>query len=201
MAQDSIGKPKRVNDPQGMRSRILDVAADLFQRRGYHSTSVQDVVQAAGATGGALHHHFPTKKALGLAVIEERVAREVNATAIEPVLRADRSKTGVLAFFSAVAGELERNQAVTGCPLNNLAMELSLADPDFRHASNAIFERWVGVLAQRFQDDDPALAPRQAGALATLVIAAYSGAMAMAKASQSALPLRDCAAQLEKLLP
>jgi Tetracyclin repressor-like, C-terminal domain len=139
--------------------------------------------------------------ALGLAVIEERVAREVNATAIEPVLRADRPKTGVLAFFSAVAGELERNQAVTGCPLNNLAMELSLADPDFRHASNAIFERWVGVLAQRFQDDDPALAPRQAGALATLVIAAYSGAMAMAKASQSALPLRDCAVQLEKLLP
>eukprot|EP01133_Synstelium_polycarpum_P030136 gene30136-37210_t len=115
MAQDSIGKPKRVNDPQGMRSRILDVAADLFQRRGYHSTSVQDVVQAAGATGGALHHHFPTKKALGLAVIEERVTREVNATAIEPVLRADRPKTGVLAFFSAVAGELERNQAVTGC--------------------------------------------------------------------------------------
>ncbi len=201
MAQDSIGKPKRVNDPQGMRSRILDVAEDLFQRRGYHSTSVQDVVQAAGATGGALHHHFPTKKALGLAVIEERVAREVNATAIEPVLRADRMKTGVLAFFSAVAGELERNQAVTGCPLNNLAMELSLADPDFRHASNVIFERWVGVLAQRFQDDDPALAARQAGALATLVIAAYSGAMAMAKASQSALPLRDCAVQLEKLLP
>ncbi|MCB8829342.1 TetR family transcriptional regulator C-terminal domain-containing protein, partial [Escherichia coli] len=147
------------------------------------------------------HHHFPTKKALGLAVIEERVAREVNATAIEPVLRADRMKTGVLAFFSAVAGELERNQAVTGCPLNNLAMELSLADPDFRHASNVIFERWVGVLAQRFQDDDPALAARQAGALATLVIAAYSGAMAMAKASQSALPLRDCAVQLEKLLP
>ncbi|MGN8020960.1 TetR/AcrR family transcriptional regulator [Phyllobacterium sp. 22229] len=201
MAQDSVGRPKRVNDPQGMRSRILDVTADLFQRRGYHSTSVQDVVQAAGATGGALHHHFSTKKALGLAVIEERVAREVNTTAIEPVLQADRLKTGVLAFFSAVAGELERNQAVTGCPLNNLAVELSLADPDFRQASNAIFERWVGVLAQRLQDDDPALASRQARAMATLVIAAYSGAMAMAKASQSALPLRDCAVQLEKLLP
>lgn len=201
MAQDSVGRPKRVNDPQGMRSRILDVAADLFQRRGYHSTSVQDVVQAAGATGGALHHHFPTKKALGLAVIEERVAREVNTTAIEPVLQADRLKTGVLAFFSAVAGELERNQAVTGCPLNNLAVELSLADPDFRQASNAIFQRWVGVLAQRLQDDDPALASRQAGMLATLVVAAYSGAMAMAKASQSALPLRDCSVQLEKLLP
>ncbi|RZS82580.1 TetR family transcriptional regulator [Phyllobacterium myrsinacearum] len=201
MAQDSTGRPKRVNDPQGMRSRILDVAADLFQRRGYHSTSVQDVVQAAGATGGALHHHFPTKKALGLAVIEERVAREVNTTAIEPVLQADRLKTGVLAFFSAVAGELERNQAVTGCPLNNLAVELSLADPDFRQASNAIFQRWVGVLAQRLQDDDPALGSRQAGMLATLVVAAYSGAMAMAKASQSALPLRDCSVQLEKLLP
>ncbi|QND51310.1 TetR/AcrR family transcriptional regulator [Phyllobacterium sp. 628] len=184
-----------------MRSRILDVAADLFQRRGYNSTSVQDVVQAALATGGAVHHHFPTKKALGLAVIEERVAKEVNATAIQPVLQAIRVKTGILAFFASVADELERNQAVTGCPLNNLAMELSLADPDFRHAANAIFENWRGALTQRLQAGGSGLASKPAGELATTVVAAYSGAMAMAKASQSAQPLRDCAAQLEKLLP
>jgi AcrR family transcriptional regulator len=34
-------------------------------------------VRLAGVTGGALHHHFPTKKALALAVIGERVAAEL----------------------------------------------------------------------------------------------------------------------------
>jgi hypothetical protein len=36
--------------------------------------------------------------------------------------------------------------------------------------------------------------------LATLIVASYSGAMAMAKASQSAEPLRACAVQLETLM-
>jgi TetR/AcrR family transcriptional repressor of nem operon len=55
----------RSNDPEAMRRRVLDVAAAAFQKRGYHSTSTHDIMREAGVTGGALHHHFPTKKALG----------------------------------------------------------------------------------------------------------------------------------------
>ena len=43
----------RTNDPEGMRARILDAAADLFQARGYHDTSVQDVKRRAGVSSGA----------------------------------------------------------------------------------------------------------------------------------------------------
>src|SRR4051794_25080009 len=125
---------KRVNDPQGNRGKMLDVAAELFQARGYHATSLGDVMTAAGGSGGALHHHFPTKKALALKVIEERVAASVEATWIDPVVAADSAGQGVRTVFETVAGELERQGFVRGCPLNNLAHELSLADPDFRAA-------------------------------------------------------------------
>jgi len=60
----------RTNDPAGVRKRVLDATAGAFQSRGYYSTSTHDIVREAGVTGGALHHHFPTKKALGLAVRE-----------------------------------------------------------------------------------------------------------------------------------
>lgn len=193
-------KPKRTNNPLAMRARILDVAAALFQQNGYNGTSIQDVVQAAATTGGALHHHFATKKALGLAVIAERVAAEVQETAIKPVSTAASVGEGVATFLDNVATTLDRNQVVSGCPLNNLALELSLADSDFRQAVSTVFDKWREAIVVRLKTDRPAMSASDAQDLATLVVASYSGAMAMAKASQSAEPLRASARQLALVL-
>ncbi|MBZ9656117.1 TetR/AcrR family transcriptional regulator [Phyllobacterium lublinensis] len=200
MIQDSKQRPRRTNNPQAMRAQILDVAADLFQRQGYNATSIQDVVREAATTGGALHHHFATKKALGLAVIAERVAPEVDETAVQPVATASSAAVGIRKVFNGVADTLERKRAVSGCPLNNLALELSLADPDFREAVNGVFDRWRSALSLRLHADRPEMDLSRAHDLATLIVASYSGAMAMAKASQSAEPLRACAVQLEQVL-
>ncbi|MHC1547251.1 TetR/AcrR family transcriptional regulator [Phyllobacterium sp. K27] len=193
-------KSKRINNPQAMRARILDVAATLFQQHGYNGTSIHDVVRAAATTGGALHHHFATKKALGLAVIAERVAAEVRETAIKPISTAASIGEGVATFLENVASGLERNQAVSGCPLNNLALELSLVDTDFREAVNAVFNEWREALVLRLKADRLKMSALEAQDLATLIVASYSGAMAMAKASQSAEPLRASARQLALIL-
>ena len=64
---------RRRNDPQALRGRVLDAAAALFQSNGYGATTTQQIAAAAAVTHGAMHHHFPTKKALGLAVVRERL--------------------------------------------------------------------------------------------------------------------------------
>ncbi|MBZ9851754.1 TetR/AcrR family transcriptional regulator [Mesorhizobium sp. CA14] len=189
----AIGK-KRTNNPDGMRRRVLDVAEDTFQARGYHASSLGDLMAAAGVTGGALHHHFPTKKALALAVIEERVAAAVRETWIDPVLAAPSAREGVRAVFEAVAEELEQQGYVRGCPLNNLAHELSLADDEFRLALARIFADWRRAIADKIRADqlgggESAIDPER---YAALTVAAYSGAMSMAKTSQDAGVLREC---------
>lgn len=186
-------RPRRKNDPAGMRSRILGAAYELFQLRGYNATSVQDVAAAAGVTGGALHHHFPTKQALGLAAIRETVAAAVEDTWLEPVRSASTARAGILKVFATLADELDAQGAVRGCPVNNLTLELGLANPDFRDELRLQFERWRRTISEKLGGQD-------ADALAVMVIAAYSGAMAIAKAEQSGEPLRLCAGQLERLL-
>ena len=189
---------KRTNDPKGMRNKVLDVAEESFQARGYHASSLGDLMAAAGVSGGALHHHFPTKKALALAVIDERVASAVEETWIAPVLAAASVRAGVRAVFEAVAAELEQQGFVRGCPLNNLAHELSLADPDFRIALAAIFSAWRQAIADKTRADQRA--GREQGTdpqrFAALTVATYSGAMSMAKTAQDATVLRDCLAAL-----
>lgn len=187
---------KRTNDPEGMRRRVLDVAAAAFQQAGYHATGMHDLMRQAGITGGALYHHFPTKKALALAVIAERVGPQVEETWIAPVLAAPSAAAGIKAVFAEIVAGLDARGAVSGCPLNNLALELSLSDPDFRAGIQAVFANWRAALAAKLAADgheDP-------GGLATFVVAAYSGAMAMAKADQTSGALAACARRLDLVL-
>ena len=190
------GRPKRKNDPAALRARVLDTAFALLQAQGYNATGVQEIAAAARVTGGALHHHFPSKKALGLAVIRERVATAVEETWLEPVQSARTARDGIRDVFADLAKELDRGGSVRGCPVNNLTLELAFADPDFRAELRSIFDLWRQTLAAKIRDE----APGDADRLATMVVASYSGTMAIAKVEQCGEPLRQCAKELDRLL-
>jgi AcrR family transcriptional regulator len=50
---------------------VVDVAAELFSKKGYAGTSVQDVADAVGMLKGSLYHYINTKEDLLYAVIQE----------------------------------------------------------------------------------------------------------------------------------
>lgn len=57
-----------------IRERILDAAHDLVFEQGFSATTVDAVLNAAEASKGAFFHHFPTKRALGHALVERYAA-------------------------------------------------------------------------------------------------------------------------------
>jgi TetR/AcrR family transcriptional repressor of nem operon len=191
----------RINDPDGLRQRLLDTAFEAFTTRGYAGTSMQDLRELSGTTGGALAHHFATKKALGLAVVNERVAAAIEESWMAPLRAAPDASRGIQQVFGGIIAGLEDQGRVNGCPLNNLAVELS-GQEEFRVPMAALFDAWRQAIADKIRDD------RKAGcggtgspeALATLIVATYSGAMAMARAAQSAQVLRVCAKQLKQVM-
>jgi AcrR family transcriptional regulator len=194
--------PARKNDPDGVRSRFLDTAADLFQNQGYCATGMQAIFEHAGVTAGAFYHHFQSKKELGLAVIEERVASEVEALWITPVREAKTTLDGVIVAFKTIAAQLEQRRAVRGCPLNNLTLELAFADSDFQAGLARVFERWQREIEIKLkQDMDAGMLQRsKPSVLAAYIIAVYSGAMALCKVHQSSTPLLQCLTELRERL-
>jgi AcrR family transcriptional regulator len=188
----------RHNDPEGLRKGVLDAAAALFQARGYHATGIREILKETGLSSGAFHHHFPTKDALAMAVIADRVAPAVRETWIDPIREARSLNAAIQRVFAAIIRGIERRGAVYGCPLNNLAMELSFSNPQFRDALGALFLEWQAVLAQRIARTrgGARLDKQEHAAAAAFIVASYSGAMNMAKATQSAAPLRVAARAL-----
>jgi TetR/AcrR family transcriptional repressor of nem operon len=195
--------PVRTNDPVGMRNRVLDVAARSFQSAGFGATSTHDVVRDAGVTAGALHHHFPTKKSLALAVIGERVAVEVRETWFSAIRNAPTAREGTLRVFESVIAALDTKGCVSGCPLGNLALELSLTDVDLRAAIADEYDNWRAAIAERIRVDRKDGGARYASnpdAFANVVVAMFSGAMTIAKAEQGTSALRACAEQLNSMM-
>lgn len=61
------------------REEILESAVGLFRRRGYHATSVADVIEATGISRGTFYLYFDGKEALFLDLIERFIQRIVGA--------------------------------------------------------------------------------------------------------------------------
>jgi AcrR family transcriptional regulator len=53
------------------RASIVDAAVTLFANKGYDATGVAEICTAAGVSKGAFYHHFPSKQAVFLAILED----------------------------------------------------------------------------------------------------------------------------------
>ncbi len=159
---------------------------------------MHDLLQATGVSAGALHHHFPTKKSLALAVLADRVRPAVREAWIDPVRKAPALGKGIAEVFRSIVAGIRTRGSVLGCPLNNLALELALTDTHLQRGVESIFAEWRTALAERIgaTPGGARLDGKSRAAAANFVISVYSGAMNMAKATQSAAPLADAAGLL-----
>jgi TetR/AcrR family transcriptional regulator len=67
-----VRKPADADD--AVRGRLLSAALELFQDKGYASTTVREIVAAAGVTKPVLYYHFGNKEGIYLAILREAFA-------------------------------------------------------------------------------------------------------------------------------
>lgn len=58
----------------GTRTRIQDVALDLFTERGYNATSLREIAERLGVTKAALYYHFKSKEEIVESMVADHVA-------------------------------------------------------------------------------------------------------------------------------
>jgi AcrR family transcriptional regulator len=60
------------------RSTLIDAAADVFAKRGFHAASLEEIAETAGFTRGAIYKNFENKEELFFAVIERRIDAQLS---------------------------------------------------------------------------------------------------------------------------
>ncbi len=189
--------------PDQTRQTILAAAYAEIHRQGFQAASLARILADTSLTKGALYHHFPDKKALGLAVVEEVIRPELTAAMLTPVARAEHPLRALQALLEAKAQTADEALLTLGCPLNNLMQEMSPVDEDFRRQLNRLFTDWVAVVAEALARGQAAGEVRRdldARQTAYFVVSALEGCIGMSKNTQSPAAFRGCALQLAGFL-
>ena len=97
----------------GTAARILDIAEQLVQARGFNGFSYADIAAEVGISKAALHYHFPGKADLGLAVITRYAERFTESLAA--IDRADAAPTDRLAAYARLYDQVLRRGKVCLC--------------------------------------------------------------------------------------
>lgn len=90
------------------RSKIISSAIKLFSARGYNTASVDDICAEAGISKGAFYHHFESKQALFLALLDgwlQTIDTAIEAAKDKTVPETFRQMTEAFPYIFETAGE------------------------------------------------------------------------------------------------
>jgi len=189
-------------NPEKTRKLLLESAFTAFHRNGYTATSLNDILSTTGLTKGALYHHFPNKQALGLAVLD-LIENSILETWLAELAEERDPISCLQSLLRHIGGQIRRNDVVFGCPLNNLAQEMTSRDEVFRERIGEIYNRWRTELAEqlrRGQNEGTVKSTVDPNAVAAFIVAAMTGCRGLAKTTQSVDLLFACGQQLIQYL-
>ncbi|AKT38403.1 TetR/AcrR family transcriptional regulator [Chondromyces crocatus] len=182
-----------------VRDRMVHGAADMMRRRGVNAMSVRDLAVHTGAPLGSTYHYFPGGKQQ---LAEEAVrfsGRSIHRL-LERALEAGPVE-GARAFLTLWREVVVSNDFRAGCPV--LAVTIEEPPPGEASspaliAADEVFRDWESLLVASLTQHG--VDPARASTLATLIVAATEGTVAMCRARQSIEPLDAVTRELLALL-
>ena len=186
-----------VRAPEETRHKILMAAFAEFYANGFQGASLNHIVESAGATKGAVFHHFDSKTELGYAVLDDVIRPLLMQRWIDPIKNSDDPIAEIQRTFRRFVNEdIASGNFVYGCPLNNLAQEMSPLDAGFHERINSQYDIWRDTYAQALERGIQAgtvKASVSPSAAAALIVSAQMGVWGSGKSSRDAAVMRQAA--------
>ena len=176
---------RRLRDPERTRERLLQAAFQKVHLSGFQSAGIDTILATTNLTKGALYYHFESKEALGYAIVEEIVAKLTRDNWLRPMLRNGQPIDILIGIVRRLATRPEDVRA--GCPLLNLALEMSPLDEQFRKRLERIFLGWqegVATLLRKGQSEGTVRRDLNPDDAASFLVAMVEGYASLAKNAQ-----------------
>ena len=192
------GRPKA--DAAQPRDRLLDAAARLFAKEGYHAIGIERILADAAVAKMTLYTHFASKDELIAAVLKRQSERAFKFAEREMARRASDARGQLLALFDILSDWFAREDFY-GCLFMKAASEFPLAE-QAPHVAAADHKRRILSLLTEQAALAGAPSPRL---LAQRLLLLVEGATVVAQVlggRESARQARDTAALLlRQMLP
>jgi TetR/AcrR family transcriptional regulator, transcriptional repressor for nem operon len=200
----AVGAPAKSREGRSTREAILEAATRLMHVRGYQHTSLDDVLRESGVGKGNFYYYFRSKEDLGYAILDQLVAGFQQRT-LEPCFAdADGARLHqIRCFLDRVLDAQRRSKCVGGCPMGNLASELSDVHEGFRARLVSVFTAWRARLTAALveaQARGEVVAACRPESVAHFLVAGLEGGILLAKVSKDISVLEQCVSELKRYL-
>jgi len=183
------------------RARVIREATTLINKQGFNNTTINDIINFTGVKKGNLYYHFPSKEALGEAILDE--IRLESASFLEKVLQGRSSMEKISNYLDAVFDKHKDKNFVGGCLIGNTAIEMGDNNLAFAGKITQIFAHWKRYLAPILSEAKVAGELKlnmEPDILANHIVAVVEGGIMMAKASKDETDLKNCLDSLRLIL-
>jgi TetR/AcrR family transcriptional regulator, transcriptional repressor for nem operon len=174
---------------------VLEKAMQVFWKKGYNATSMEDLVTGMGINRASLYDTFGDKKQLFLKILafyQNQSNRNIQAVM---ALKKPSPKAQLVAFVEFLMDEsLEESQEPRGCLLANATSEMALLDPDIcQFVTNNVhsFEQTFENLIREGQAVGEFKAPISSEHAATFLSNFLYGVRTVSKTKPDATKMRE----------
>ncbi|RUW58919.1 TetR/AcrR family transcriptional regulator [Mesorhizobium sp. M7A.F.Ca.US.008.03.1.1] len=180
------------------RTRILETTGLLLRQRGYHGTSLNDILSASGAPRGSLYFHFPGGKDQLVIEVTRASVADVTKRLGEALAAEKDPAVAVHHIYQSVGRMLEDNEFSLGCPIAPVVLDAPTDVPELVELCRSAFEQWISLLRDAFVR--AGVPERRAQALALLVESSLEGLMVIARATRDRAPVQAVADEVAALI-
>jgi TetR/AcrR family transcriptional regulator, transcriptional repressor for nem operon len=173
---------------------IISKVSILFHSRGYSNTKLSDILKETGIGKGQFYHYFSSKQDLAEAVIDHLIT-DMEEAIFEKILDQELSpKEKMNNMLDEIYLMQVNTGGKSGCPIGNLAIEISDEEPLFKEKITSFFERWenkVQIELDELKLTGELKSRQESVKLSRALIAMIEGAILRVKNSQDLEVLND----------
>jgi TetR/AcrR family transcriptional regulator, transcriptional repressor for nem operon len=163
------------------KTKILDLAAHLFQAKGFNAFSYHDIALSLGIKNAAVHYHYPTKESLGLDII--RRARTRLAQLVKQSETLKESPWAQLdLFLNVYRNYLAHDQQV--CLLGSVGTDYFTIPESMQQETRLLMEEnldWLSAILQEGRQNGHFSFRGEARTKAMTIATSMAGALQMAR--------------------
>jgi TetR/AcrR family transcriptional repressor of uid operon len=159
------------------KAQILAAALTCFSRKGYHQTTMDDIVEEAGLSKGGLYWHFSSKKELFLALFDQLFATETDQ--LSKILAGHRgtAEERMLVALDLMVQMATADEMQQAMPLMIDVWAQNRQDPEVNEAAVELFGRFRKPIVDLIEGgiSSGEFRPVDANALASILFGMYDG--------------------------
>ncbi|MFJ7978277.1 TetR/AcrR family transcriptional regulator [Peribacillus sp. NPDC096379] len=180
------------------KSLIIDIATNLFQRKGYKSVGVNEILKACSITKGALYHHFPNgKEELLIACLKNM--DEAITTDIEDIFKRYQTTMEALhAMIKKLVANFDREGTITSYTFSSIVSETASLSEPVLNACSDLYTKIQGIYSEKLVADG--FSEETAYSIALMMTASIEGGIMLCLTNKTSEPLKIISHILPNLL-